>query len=112
MQLLDIPHRLSISDHISGANRIYLAPELLDEEAIITGKADIYSMGAILYLLITKGVSENYNQAVSSPTKHKTRGSVQPSDFFTFKESEWINISKNLQDFVRSCLEKNVIRRA
>lgn len=58
MQLLDVPNPLCIDANICGSNRIYLAPEIISSRNSndkITGKVDVYSVGAIMYLLITKG---------------------------------------------------------
>jgi len=43
---------------LSGVNLLYLAPELFDINAKPDWGADIWSIGQILYLLITGGVDE------------------------------------------------------
>ena len=59
MQLLDATCQSNSKDRsrfISGIDQIFLAPELSDANgARITEKADSWSLGVILYLLITGG---------------------------------------------------------
>lgn len=72
MQLIDIPHRVSIEQTISDVNRIFVAPELFEDDersCRITEKADIYSVGAILYLLITKESRNSREKLYMARTK-------------------------------------------
>ena len=71
MQLIDIPHSVNINQNISDANRIFVAPELFEDgerSCQITGKADVYSVGAILYLIITKGVRNSQEKLFEMST--------------------------------------------
>ena len=68
-----------------------MAPELSDSDGSkITEKADSWSLGVILYLLVTAG-----NFSINNDS-----GEVN----FDFQENGWQNYSIELKDFVASCL--------
>ena len=76
---------------MSGIDQIFIAPELLSATSSkITEKVDSWSLGVILYLLITGGYFEFMNN------------SDQVN--FDFQESAWQNYSIKLKDFIASCL--------
>lgn len=49
---------MNLKEKISSVNRAFIAPELQEANDCLqaTDKADIYSVGAILYYLISKGI--------------------------------------------------------
>ena len=67
--------------HVSGVDRIFLAPELNSYQ--LGPKCDIWSVGAILYLLVTGGVTDKRHE-----------------EFFNFKETVWLNVSEELKEFM------------
>ena len=66
---------------VSGVDRIFLAPELNDFQ--MGPKCDVWSIGVILYLLITGGVADKRHE-----------------EFFDFKEPVWYNCSEELKEFI------------
>ena len=78
------------SKRLSGVNLIYLAPEYFYGTSNCNWKVDVWSIGAILYLLITGGVSE----------KTKTH-----EETFDFREPIWYNIKDYMLDFVKRMMQ-------
>jgi serine/threonine protein kinase len=68
--------------HIQGVDRIHLAPEQ-NEMAHYTHHNDIYSVGTILYLLVTGGVNDK---------KHDEK--------FDMNENAIINVEEDMRDFI------------
>ena len=82
----------------SGIDQIFIAPELLATNGSkITEKADSWSVGAILYVLITGG---NFNSNNKSDQVN-----------FDFQENAWQNYSIELKDFIASCLIRDPLQR-
>ena len=59
MQLLDLTGTFSMKK-ICGIDRCFIAPEILlkDPSIVITSKADVWSVGVILYIIITGGMKD------------------------------------------------------
>ena len=59
MQLLDLTGTFSVKK-ICGIDRCFIAPEILlkDPSIVITSKADVWSVGVILYIIITGGMKD------------------------------------------------------
>ena len=76
MQLIDCPSSIQLDDKICGMNRIFYAPEIQNEKLKLTPLADVWSVGAILYLMIVGEVIQ------------KTACS-NDSENFDFRETEW-----------------------
>lgn len=77
-------HQGTVS-HISGIDRVYLAPELSQYQ--MSAKSDVWSIGIIIYLLITGGVTDKRHE-----------------EFFDFSEPIWFNISEELKEFMISAV--------
>ena len=58
-------------------------------------KSDVWSIGAILYLLVTGGVTDKRHE-----------------EFFDFKEQVWYNVSNELKDFMVRAMVVNPKQRA
>lgn len=64
-----------------------MAPEVVGDEEI-GAKADVWSIGVMLYLLITGGIAENSSDLV----------------YFYFDEPVWGYFTDELKSFVDCCL--------
>ena len=93
MQLIDVTHP-ALHSKISGIDRIFMAPEIVSGGEI-GAKADVWSLGVMLYLLITGGIVDN-----NTDTVH-----------FYFDEPVWGYFKDDLRLFVESCLEVEPSRR-
>lgn len=78
---------------------IFTAPEILHETQFC-GKADVWSVGVILYMLITGGVLSASPEGVSETGR------------FSFAEPAWVQIGKNVRSFVCQCLQVDVKKRS
>ena len=56
MQLIDCQSDIAQADKICAINRIFIAPEVKNEKSTVTEMADIWSIGAILYFLVSSQV--------------------------------------------------------
>lgn len=77
---------------VSGVDRIFLAPEL--QQNRVSQKNDIWSLGTILYLLVTGGVNDKRHE-----------------ETFDFTESVWFSVGEELKDFVGRALSISVAER-
>ena len=50
--MADLATHIKVSDKICGISKLFMAPECLNTTEKITYKADIYSLGVIVYLII------------------------------------------------------------
>lgn len=75
---------------------MFLAPEVIKDETNLESGCDVYSFGAILYFLVTGGISDD---------------DLTPIQNLEFKEEIWTKVSKNLHEFVKSCVEHDVKKR-
>jgi serine/threonine protein kinase len=71
-----------------------MAPEVVGGEEI-DAKADVWSIGVMLYLLITGEIAENSSDLV----------------YFYFDEPVWGYFTDELRSFVECCLEVNSSKR-
>ena len=77
MQLIDIRDDKSTKNKIYGINHIFVAPEVHRSQGkACTSKADIWSVGVILYVLITQGQTHANHFSTDDPV-------------FDFGEPEW-----------------------
>ena len=72
MQIIDCRSSTALDDIICGMNRKFFAPEVQDANVRVTHLADVWSLGAILYVLIANRVI------------HEERITKQDSDVFDF----------------------------
>ena len=92
MQLMDCRKATDQDDKVCGSNRIFFAPEISDETAKVTPLVDVWSLGAILYVLIA-------NQVISDERLTK-----KDSDVFDFLQPEWSLCSEHVTEFIKGCL--------
>ena len=82
---------------LSGVNLLFLAPEYFGQEDF-DWKVDIWSIGVILYLLITNGVNP---ELVSDYAEH-----------FNFMEPIWNAVGDHVKEFMQMMIQKNPDDRA
>lgn len=78
----------ALHTQISGVDRVYLAPEILTGGAT-NDKVDIWSLGVMLYFLVTGGICENISEKVE----------------MYFDEPQWDFYGEELSLFIEQCLE-------
>ena len=72
---------------------MFVAPELYRNNEV-SPLNDVWSIGVILYLLITGGSGENMNE-----------------EKFDFTEPTWLTVSDELEDFMHGCVAKDPTER-
>ena len=78
---------------ISGVDRLFIAPELYKKKEV-SPLNDVYSIGIILYLLITGGRNKKKNE-----------------EKFDFREDVWLTVSEDLTEFMLACTADNPRKR-
>lgn len=79
---------------------IFVAPEI-SVGAKCCGKADVWSVGVILYLLVIDGKVKASEGGTSAMAESQ----------FSFNEQAWSTASQNIKQFVSQCLQVNVDNR-
>lgn len=94
MQIVDLAYP-QLHEKISGIDRIYIAPEIMnstpDSENVVTGKADVWSLGVIMFILISGGMPENNSEQI----------------VFDLQKLLEQQVSPELVSFVEECLNPN-----
>jgi len=72
---------------LSGVNLLFLAPEYYSHDTPFDWKVDVWSIGVILYLLITNGVDTEL-----------TGGKY--AEYFNFMEPIWNAVDSHLKNFI------------
>ena len=78
---------------ISGVDRLFLAPELYKKNEV-SELNDVWSIGAILYLLVTGGIDDK---------KHEEK--------FDFREQQWLSVSEDLMEFILGFMQTDPKKR-
>jgi hypothetical protein len=97
--------RKKIENSITAANGIvgtpaYLAPELITGEGLVDGRADLYSLGAVAYFLLTGRLVFDAQTPMLMAVAHVTSAPLPPS-----QRTEQV-IPPSLDRLVLSCLAK------
>ena len=71
--MADLATHTKVTEKMSGINKFFMAPECFNESERITSKADIYSLGVILYLIIAWDLQEEVSIGFKSPGSDKAR---------------------------------------
>lgn len=105
-QILDLDRRQRYQDKVSGMDHIFIAPEVRYQN-VCTSKADTWSVGIILYLMITGGIEQQRNNNMMYSMMSSPGMSTTGLDdyVFDFQEPQWANFSSEVKDFVKACLE-------
>ena len=56
--MADLATHIKVTEKISGINKLFMAPECFNDTEKVTFKADIYSLGVIIYLIIAWDLQE------------------------------------------------------
>ena len=60
LQLIDVIYP-KLHKKIFGVDRMFMAPEIIQGNQVVSAKADTWTLGVILYIIITGGVTEDEN---------------------------------------------------
>ena len=85
--MLDVTNP-ELHQQVSGIDRIFIAPEIINGDTTVTEKADIWTLGVILYILIIGGIQHNSSDNIEF-------------DLYETKASD------ELMNFVNDCLNPN-----
>ena len=86
-------YQSKLIEHLSGINWLFLAPEILSDEQCDNMSADIWSVGMIIYCLMTGGI------------KVERRGNYH--EMRDFREEIWYTCDRNARDFVTMMVNRN-----
>ena len=84
IQLIDVPKDVTLEEKICGLNRAFFSPEVKlggTADNPVTFKADVWSIGALLYLMLSGSVMHRINKLKAS---QKSTTMV-----FDFSEQVW-----------------------
>lgn len=80
---------------VTGIDRLFLAPELYRQDNKVSELNDVWSIGVMLYLLITGGSDDKRSQ-----------------ETFDFREQQWMSVSTELVEFIKACVTSDPKRRS
>ena len=83
IQLIDVPKDVTLEEKICGLNRAFFAPEVIEggtAEQPVTVKADVWSIGALLYLMLSGSVMQRISEK---------KASQKSKIVFDFSEHHW-----------------------
>ena len=86
-------YQSKLIEHLSGINWLFLAPEIFTDEQYDNMSADIWSVGMIIYCLMTGGI------------KVERRGNYH--EMRDFREEIWYTCDRNARDFVTMMVNRN-----
>ena len=89
MQAAQCSDSFNVTEKIYGVSKLFIAPEVLTNPKKVTGKADVYSLGVMLYALIANDLKETTN------TKHQCYDPV-----LDFSQPQWSRFSCEIKEFI------------
>ena len=75
-----------------GLNKLFLAPEVLQRKTKLSGKADVYSIGVILYSLVATDLQD----ILAFDTRRKQQKEIGRA-ILDFSEEQWEKYSENVK---------------
>ena len=85
------------AEELSGVNLLFLDPEYFKSNDF-DWSVDLWSIGAIIYLLITGGISEEFDKELREP--------------YDFREKVWYNLDDYVLHFVKLMMQSKPSNRA
>lgn len=80
-----IAKMIDLENHLTGENAVgtvdYMAPEQIAESNTVTGRADLYALGTILYEMLTGHIPHKGNTMVQSIYKHLNEPVPDPRQY-------------------------------